>query len=798
MIATASSFRTSAPAPGSFGYPGITTKIRNFAALFLAAVLLCSGGSAFAQAIQFGDVNVGVASASVPLNLTFSASGTLAAAAVVTQGAVGLDFASAGLGTCVVNTPYTAGENCAISVRFTPRLSGPRYGAAVLTDSSGNVLATGYISGVGVGPQVTFMPGVETIVVPSIGWPEGVAIDASGNVYVSSNVSNQVYKETPSGQSYSQSVVTTSGLSGPQGLAADGSGAVYIADTSHFRVVKEAPTATGYAETIVAAFPVVDGAAPVGVAVDGTGNVFVDFSNGTLYKETFASGAWDQSTISTGVPVSSGVAVDGSGNVYVVANQNNGPIVKETPSGNSYVRSTIPISHKGVPTALALDASGDIYLTFTDSSDNGQIFRLTPASSGYVQTTVPTSAMNQPFALAVDGSGNLYIADSGDGRVIGENYITPPSLSYSSTNVGSTSSDSPQTVTIQNVGNAPLIFPVPATGNNPSIAPNFTWDDSDSSSCPQVTNQSSSPATLAAGESCDLPVSFTPTTGGNISGALTLTDNNLNASAPGYAAQSISLSGSASGTAVSVTWPTPVPITYGTTLSKTQLNATASVSGTFKYTPASGTKLAAGTHTLSVTFTPGNSNYGPTTGTVTLLVNQATPILSWSNPSPVNYGTVLSSTQLDATANVAGTFSYNPAAGTVPVIGNDPLSVTFTPADSADYTTAQAAVTLTVNGAASFSLSSSPSSVSISRGNSSSTTIAVKVLNGSPGKVKLAASGLPSGVTASFSANPTASSSVMTFKASKKASIGTTTITITGQAGSMNASTSVNLTVESN
>jgi hypothetical protein len=56
--------------------------------------------------------------------------------------------------------------------------------------------------------------------------------------------------------------------------------------------------------------------------------------------------------------------------------------------------------------------------------------------------------------------------------------------------------------------------------------------------------------------------------------------------------------------APTVTWPAPANITSGTALGGTQLNATASVPGTFTYTPPAGTVLSAGTQTLSVTFTP--------------------------------------------------------------------------------------------------------------------------------------------------------------------------------------------------
>jgi hypothetical protein len=146
-----------------------------------------------------------------------------------------------------------------------------------------------------------------------------------------------------------------------------------------------------------------------------------------------------------------------------------------------------------------------------------------------------------------------------------------------------------------------------------------------------------------------------------------------------------------------LSWATPTPITYGTPLSSTQLNATASVAGTsFVYSPSSGV-LPAGPQTLSVTFTPTDTaDYNAATATVTLTVNKATPTLSWATPAPISPGTALSSTQLNATSSVAGTFVYTPAAGSMPATGTDTLSVIFTPTDATDYTTATATVQLAV------------------------------------------------------------------------------------------------------
>jgi hypothetical protein len=153
-----------------------------------------------------------------------------------------------------------------------------------------------------------------------------------------------------------------------------------------------------------------------------------------------------------------------------------------------------------------------------------------------------------------------------------------------------------------------------------------------------------------------------------------------------------------------VTWATPAPITYGTVLSNTQLDATASVSGTFVYSPAAGTVEGGGSDKLSVTFTPtDNVDYTSATASVTLQVNQAMPTINWSNPAAITYGTALSGTQLDATATyngspIAGTFVYTPAKGTVLTAGTQTLSVTFTPSNTNNYAVPPgASVTLQVN-----------------------------------------------------------------------------------------------------
>ena len=155
--------------------------------------------------------------------------------------------------------------------------------------------------------------------------------------------------------------------------------------------------------------------------------------------------------------------------------------------------------------------------------------------------------------------------------------------------------------------------------------------------------------------------------------------------------------------APSITWANPATILPGSPLGPAQLDATASVPGTFVYTPASGFILNAGPgQTLSVTFTPNDTaDYTAVTTTATINVQQAAPTITWANPADITYGTALGGTQLDATASVPGTFTYSPAADTVLGAGNgQSLAVTFTPTDSIDYPTASATAKINVRKAA--------------------------------------------------------------------------------------------------
>ena len=138
-----------------------------------------------------------------------------------------------------------------------------------------------------------------------------------------------------------------------------------------------------------------------------------------------------------------------------------------------------------------------------------------------------------------------------------------------------------------------------------------------------------------------------------------------------------------------ITWANPADITYGTALSATQLDATASVPGIFA-TPRPGTVLHAGParRCRSPSRPPTPIDYNPATTSATINVQKATPLVTWANPAAIAYGTALSATQLDATAILPGSFVYTPATGTVLAAGaGQTLAVTFTPTDTVDYNT---------------------------------------------------------------------------------------------------------------
>ena len=241
----------------------------------------------------------------------------------------------------------------------------------------------------------------------SFNGPSGVAVDAAGNVYVADTTNDTIRKITPAG------AVTT--LAGGAGLAGSADGTGNAARFNH----------------------------PEGIAVDGFGNIFVaDVNNSTIRKitstgtvTTFA-GSPGQNGSSDGTGGAArfnnplGVAADGSGNVYV-ADTNNHTVRKITPAGVVTTLAGNPAKSGGrngtgsaaqfyFPDGIAADTVGNIYLTDLQFYT---IRKITPVGvvttlAGGVQSILGSkdgvSALAQffnPLGVAVDGKGNVYVAD---------------------------------------------------------------------------------------------------------------------------------------------------------------------------------------------------------------------------------------------------------------------------------------------------------------------------------------------------------------------------------------------------
>jgi Legume lectin domain len=374
----------------------------------------------------------------------------------------------------------------------------------------------------------------------------------------------------------------------------------------------------------------------------------------------------------------------------------------------------IPNTSQGatVVTFFATDSAGTVESITTNSG--GQVSSASPTITIQVDTIPPTVSCTPP-APAWQATDVIVACTAGD-NAGGSGLVGPASFNVSTSVPTGTETNSATiaAVTVQDVaGNSsvpqgpfgpfeldkkapvilgPTISPASPTFGQ-SVTANYSCTDGGSGVvlCGPA-GTANTPATSNTG-----PLS-SPASG--TTGTHTVTINAQDA--VGNQSVPSSVTYTVGQAAPTLTWSTPAAISYGTALSATQLNATASVAGAFNYAPGAGTVLSAGTHTLSVTFTPtDNTDYTSATATVLLVVNQRAPAISWATPAPIIYGTALSASQLNAASNVAGTFHYNPAAGTVLNAGTQILSATFTPADSTDYSTAVATVTLTVNKAAS-------------------------------------------------------------------------------------------------
>ncbi|MCB4791590.1 MAG: carboxypeptidase regulatory-like domain-containing protein [Elusimicrobia bacterium] len=301
--------------------------------------------------------------------------------------------------------------------------------------------------------------------------PRGVAVDAAGNIYFSDNANSVVRKISPSGiistiagdgtgvagYSGDGSSATSAKLKNPQGIAVDASGNVYIADFGNnvIRKVDASGNISTIAGTGTADFSGDGGSAassalnqPWGVAVDASGNVYIaEYNNQKIRKvtsgiiSTFAgtgvfgySGDGGNAT-SAKLWNPTHVAVDASGNVYI-ADMGNRRIRKVTSGIITTIAGNGTAAYLGdgdsatsaelnVPWGVAVDVSGNVYIADYYNQ------RIRKVSSGLISTIAgdgtagfsgdggnATSAhINFPQEIAVDVAGNVYIGDSANNRI---------------------------------------------------------------------------------------------------------------------------------------------------------------------------------------------------------------------------------------------------------------------------------------------------------------------------------------------------------------------------------------------
>jgi hypothetical protein len=160
---------------------------------------------------------------------------------------------------------------------------------------------------------------------------------------------------------------------------------------------------------------------------------------------------------------------------------------------------------------------------------------------------------------------------------------------------------------------------------------------------------------------------------------------------------------------------TPVTVTApaGASYAQAGLSAVASGgngSGAYSYSAGTSTAcsvdvatgaltIASGIGSCSITATrAGDATFNASAVSAAALVaiSKAVPTITWFSPNPISYGTALSATQLNAVAYVPGILTYSPLSGSVPAIGNQVLSVSFTPTDAVNYAPANTVVSITV------------------------------------------------------------------------------------------------------
>ena len=613
-----------------------------------------------------------------PVELHFIASDSLAATNGLTIASGEWSLATP---TCTNNSDATA--DCLLASSFTPAVPGARSTALTVNSTSGNAAYFG-LTGIGLGAGATLDPATQINFGSNLS-VAGLAADSAGNVYVSDTTSKQLFRFTTAAQAQGEGAMGTAlaTLQTPGAVATDARGFVYVADTSVGTVTAIAPN--GGSSILPFTF-----VAPTGLTTDALNNLYVaDSTAKVVYQIDPITNA--ERVLLVGTLVSpSGLSIDPSGNLLVAD-----PGTPAIYRFNLQTYSTTAVTTPAVaPSAALTDAAGNLLI-----ADSAAILAV-PASNNSASFTVATLT---PTALAIDSAGDLFTGSAGG---IVELERTQGLVQFSA-------SEPPQTVNLLESGN--LMF----TGTSFSQT-----DTSDYSLTPTASTDcavnSSGTGILAIGGVCVLTATYMPTTFSITTDTVTFNGNLANAALSTPTSVQLTLTGPATPPASTISLgafsPTSPVFGQAVTLSATVSEVTVTPTGTVAFTVdnttynatlVNGTAttlvtgLTAGSHNVSAAYTSTNGYASATSATVQLVVDQATPTITWPTPTAIIYGTPLSATQLDASANVAGGFVYTQAEGYVLNAGTQTLSALFTPTDTTDYRSVTTTVQLVVNQASS-------------------------------------------------------------------------------------------------
>ena len=321
---------------------------------------------------------------------TFTSNGTYTVTVTATD-----QFSDANLGTLavVVSTPTAISVSASSAA---PAFGQPETLTATVTTPSGDPIPTSsdgmvtFYDGTTVLGSATLSgsPATATLTIPA-----GLAV---GSHTITASYSGDVnFRPASSGveSTSAQSVVPATGLNEPYGVAVDGSGDVFIADIGNNQVVEV--KADGTQTTVGSGLN-----EPYGVAVDGSGDVFIADTGNNRVVEVKADGT--QTTVGSGLNLPFGVAVDGSGDVFI-ADSGNNRVVEVNADG---IETTVA-SGLNEPVGVAVDGTGDVFIA--DSGNN----RVVEVNADGIQTTVASGLNRTPWRGGGRDSGDVFIADTG-------------------------------------------------------------------------------------------------------------------------------------------------------------------------------------------------------------------------------------------------------------------------------------------------------------------------------------------------------------------------------------------------